>query len=67
MKEKDKSPTSQRISRRKFVQRAGGAAAGLAVGSGAITGFPYVIASDPITLRYAGTAVNQHTQIARQR
>ncbi|MCP4227327.1 MAG: ABC transporter substrate-binding protein, partial [Actinomycetia bacterium] len=34
------------------------------VGSGAITGFPYVMAADAVTLRYAGTAVNQHTQIA---
>ena len=56
---------TRRISRRKFVKGAG-ATAGLAVGSSAITGFPYVIAADPVTLRYASTAVTQDTRIAEQ-
>ena len=43
-----KNHAGPRVSRRTFVKTTG-AAAGLAVGSGAITGFPYVIASDPVT------------------
>ena len=53
------------LSRRKFIKGAS-AASGAALGSGVITGFPYVIAQEPITLRYAGTAVNQHAQIAEK-
>lgn len=51
------------VTRRKFIKTAGATTA-VAVGSGAITGFPYINAAEPVTLRYAGTAVNQHTQIA---
>jgi putative spermidine/putrescine transport system substrate-binding protein len=50
------------LSRRKFLQKTG--ATGLAVGAGAITGFPYVHAAEQITLRYASTAVTQDTRIA---
>lgn len=54
-----------KVSRRDFIKKAG-AASGLAVGSGVITGFPFVHAADPITLRYASTAVTQDTRIADQ-
>ncbi|SFV09324.1 putative spermidine/putrescine transport system substrate-binding protein [Methylobacterium sp. 174MFSha1.1] len=54
-----------RLSRRTLLQGAG-AAAGLAAGSGAITGFPAIIAAEPVTLRYLGTAVNQSGDIARK-
>ncbi|GJE28891.1 hypothetical protein LKMONMHP_3765 [Methylobacterium organophilum] len=50
--------------RRGLLQGAG--AAGLALGAGPITGFPAVIASEPVTLRYLGTAVNQSADIARK-
>ncbi len=53
------------ISRRKVLKGAA-ATAGLAAGSGVITGFPNISLGGEITLRYAGTAVNQHTQIAKQ-
>jgi len=49
------------VSRRRVIQ---GAAAGAVAGTGIITGFPYVHASEPITLRYMATAVSQHSQIA---
>jgi putative spermidine/putrescine transport system substrate-binding protein len=39
-------------------------AAGVAVGSGAITGFPFVFAEEPVTLRIAGTGVNQFKELA---
>ncbi|MGE7418831.1 hypothetical protein ACQKLZ_31460, partial [Methylobacterium tarhaniae] len=54
-----------RLSRRTLLQGAG-AAAGLAAGSGVITGFPAIIAAEPVTLRYLGTAVNQSGDIARK-
>ncbi len=54
-----------RLSRRTLLQGAG-AAAGLAAGSGIITGFPAIIAAEPVTLRYLGTAVNQSGDIARK-
>ena len=59
----DNTNTAHGVSRRSFIKTAG-ATAGAVAASGAITGFPYVIASEPVTLRYAGTAVNQHRQIA---
>ena len=40
--------------------------AGLAAGSGAITGFPYVKSADAKVLRYLGTAVNEGDDIAKQ-
>lgn len=42
------------------------AATGALAGASTITGFPYVHAREPITLRYLGTAVNQHQQIAEK-
>ena len=49
------------VSRRRVIK---GAAAGAVAGTGIITGFPYVHASEPITLRYMATGVSQHSQIA---
>src|SRR6202034_3852231 len=44
---------------------AGGApAAGGAIGSRAITGIPFVHAAEPVTLRIAGTGVNQFKELA---
>jgi putative spermidine/putrescine transport system substrate-binding protein len=57
-------PASTGIDRRTFLKGAG-AAAGLAAGTG-IQGFPYINAQETITLRYAGTAVNQHAGIAEK-
>ena len=45
---------------RRTVLKAGAAA----IGSGAITGFPSVMAQEPVTLRCLGTAVNQSKEIA---
>ena len=50
------------ISRRNVLQGAA-AVAGVAAGSGAITGFPYIKASEEKILRYLGTAVNQSDDI----
>ena len=61
---KPKHAEGSSLSRRTFLKGAG-AAAGLAAGAG-IQGFPYVIAQEEITLRYAGTAVNQHAGIAQK-
>ncbi|MDJ0949135.1 MAG: extracellular solute-binding protein [Alphaproteobacteria bacterium] len=55
--------TTKAVSRRKVIKGAG-AVAGLAAGSGLVKGFPYVMAADPITLRYASTAVTQDTRLA---
>ena len=57
--------TGRGISRRTMMKGAA-AAAGVAVGSGAITGFPAIIAADPVRLRYLGTAVNQSKEIAEK-
>ena len=46
------------ITRRDVIKGAG-ALAGAAIGTGAITGFPYIMAQEKMTLRYLGTAVNQ--------
>ena len=51
-----------RLSRR-AVLRAG---AGLAAGSGAITGFPAIHAQEPKVLRYLGTAVNEGDDISKK-
>ncbi|WP_102959861.1 ABC transporter substrate-binding protein [Mangrovicella endophytica] len=53
------------ISRRTFLKTSAAAGAA-AVGSGAVTGFPYVMAQEPVTLRYLGTAVNQSKEIAEK-
>ncbi len=60
-----KQTKSSKITRRDFMRKTG-TAAGVALGSGVISGFPYVHAADPITLRYASTAVTQDTRIAEQ-
>ena len=62
MTKRNRNPDRQGLSRRQFVKT--GAAAGVAAASGAITGFPWVHAQEPITLRYASTAVTQDTRIA---
>ncbi|MBH0239332.1 ABC transporter substrate-binding protein [Methylobrevis albus] len=53
------------VSRRTLLKGAA-ATAGLAAGSGMITGFPAIIASEGVTLRYLGTAVNQSADIAKK-
>src|ERR1700716_441678 len=59
----DRSKTKS-INRRALLKGAG--VAGLAVGSGAITGFPYVHAAEPKVLRYLGTAVNEGDEISKK-
>src|SRR5712672_2007690 len=49
--------------RRRFLKGAA-ATGGLALGAGAFTGFPYVGAAEPVTLRIAGTGVNQFKELA---
>src|SRR6267143_170676 len=53
------------VSRRAVLKGAAGAV-GLAAGSGAITGFPYVYSADPKVLRYLGTAVNAGDEISKK-
>ncbi|MBV5263296.1 ABC transporter substrate-binding protein [Pinisolibacter aquiterrae] len=53
------------LSRRSLLKGAAGVA-GIAAGSGAITGFPYVMSSEPKVLRYLGTAVNEGDDIAKK-
>src|SRR6201984_2661728 len=60
-----KTPERRGFSRRSVV-KAAASAAGVAVGSRAITGFPAVHAQEPKVLRYLGTAVNQSADIARK-
>jgi len=57
--------TNKSINRRALLKGAAGAA-GLAVGSGAITGFPYVQSAEPKILRYLGTAVNEGDDISKK-
>ncbi len=52
------------LSRRSLLKGAAGVA-GIA-GSGAITGFPYVMSSEPKVLRYLGTAVNEGDDISKK-
>jgi putative spermidine/putrescine transport system substrate-binding protein len=53
------------LSRRSLLKGAAGVA-GLAAGSGAITGFPYIKASEEKVLRYLGTAVNEGDAISKK-
>jgi putative spermidine/putrescine transport system substrate-binding protein len=53
------------LSRRTLLKSTAGLA-GLAAGSGAITGFPYVMSAEPKVLRYLGTAVNEGDEISKQ-
>ena len=57
--------TSGEISRRTLL-KGGAGLAGLAAGSGAITGFPYVMSQEPKVLRYLGTAVNEGDEISKK-
>ncbi|MCF6370301.1 ABC transporter substrate-binding protein [Rhizobium halophilum] len=57
--------TAKGISRRALL-KTGAAAAGLAAGSGAITGFPTIWAQSNITLRQFGTGVSNLNAIAEQ-
>src|SRR3982074_1621033 len=61
----DRSKMSKSINRRTLLKGAA-SVAGLAVGSGAITGFPYVHAAEPKVLRYLGTAVNEGDEISKK-
>src|SRR6266566_3884951 len=61
----DRSKISKSINRRTLLKGAAGAA-GLAAGSGAITGFPYVQSAEPKVLRYLGTAVNEGDEISKK-
>ncbi|SFN89201.1 putative spermidine/putrescine transport system substrate-binding protein [Cohaesibacter marisflavi] len=63
MSEKSKKPSG--ISRRSLL-KTGAAAAGAAIGSGAITGFPTIWAQNPITLRQIGTGVSNINAIAQK-
>src|SRR6266851_3748833 len=56
---------STRVSRRNILKGAA-AVASAALAPRAITGFPAVIAAEPVTLRYLGTAVNQSKEIAQK-
>src|SRR6204780_4023831 len=58
-------PTNKNVNRRTLLKGAAGAV-GLAAGSGAITGFPYVKSAEPKVLRYLGTAVNEGDDIAKK-
>ena len=53
------------LSRRSILKGAA-KVAGAVAGSGAITGFPYINASEPKVLRYLGTAVNEGDEISKQ-
>ena len=53
----------RRLSRRRFL-RGTAATAGWALATGAITGFPYVRGAEAVTLRIAGTGVNQFKELA---
>jgi putative spermidine/putrescine transport system substrate-binding protein len=54
------------VSRRDFLKTGAAAAAGAAVGSGVITGFPTIWAQNPITLRQFGTGVSNLNAIAEK-
>ncbi len=51
---------------RRALLKSGAGLAGLAAGSGAITGFPYIMAQEPKVLRYLGTAVNEGDAISKK-
>jgi putative spermidine/putrescine transport system substrate-binding protein len=59
------SKSASALNRRTLLKGAAGAV-GLAAGSGAITGFPYVRAAEPKVLRYLGTAVNEGDEISKK-
>src|SRR4029450_10235824 len=51
---------------RRTLLKSSAAAAGIAAGTGAITGFPTIWAQNPITLRQFGTGVSNLNAIAEQ-
>ncbi len=61
----DRSKINKSINRRTLLKGTA-AVAGLAAGSGAITGFPYVQSAEPKVLRYLGTAVNEGDEISKK-
>src|SRR5260370_12767049 len=61
----DRWKMSKSINRRTLLKGAA-SVAGLAAGSGAITGFPYVQSAEPKVLRYLGTAVNEGDEISKK-
>src|SRR6202162_5276921 len=61
----DRSKISKSINRRTVLKGAA-SVAGLAAGSGAITGFPYVHAAEEKALRYLRTAVNEGDEISKK-
>ena len=61
----DQPHHTTRVTRRTLL-RGAAALAGTAIGAPALTGFPYVHAAEPVTLRYLGTAVNQSKEIAQK-
>src|ERR1700760_4727000 len=61
----NRSKPSKGVSRRSLLKGAAGTL-GLAAGSGAITGFPYVHSAEPKVLRYLGTAVNEGDEISKK-
>ncbi len=61
----DDTPSRTNIDRRSVLKGAAGAF-GVAAGSGAITGFPYVRSAEPKVLRYLGTAVNEGDDISKK-
>jgi putative spermidine/putrescine transport system substrate-binding protein len=58
--------TTKTISRRNVLKGSAAAAAGAALGSGIITGFPTIWAQNPITLRQFGTGVSHLNAIAEK-
>ena len=51
---------------RRALLKSGAGLAGLAAGTGAITGYPYIMAQEPKVLRYLGTAVNEGDDISKK-
>ncbi|MEN9895815.1 MAG: hypothetical protein RIR97_1667 [Pseudomonadota bacterium] len=62
---KDTQKTTRGLTRRDIL-KSGAAAAGLAAGSGVITGFPHIWAKEAITLRQFGTGVSNINAIAEK-
>src|SRR5471032_2527574 len=61
----DRMKTNKGVNRRTVLKGAA-SVAGLAAGSGAITGFPYVMSAELKVLRYLGTAVNEGDDISKK-
>src|SRR5437764_4238501 len=61
----NRSKLNNGVSRRSLLKGAAGVV-GVAAGSGAITGFPYVHAAEEKVLRYLGTAVNEGYEISKK-